>query len=38
VRAELQNKFAFYEIKEIIGLTGFDLNHLAYLEQKSGTI
>ena len=36
IRAILQNNFTFYEIKEIVGLAGFDILRIAYLKQKSG--
>lgn len=36
LRATLQNNFSFYEIKEIVGLAGFDITLISYLEQKSG--
>lgn len=36
LRTTLQNKFTFYDIKEIVGLAGFDLASIAHLEQKAG--
>jgi len=36
LRANLQNNFLFYDIKEIVGLAGFDLASIAHLEQKAG--
>jgi hypothetical protein len=36
VRAILQNYFTFYDIKEIVGLAGFDVTTLAHLEQRAG--
>lgn len=36
LRATLQNNFSFYDIKEIVGLGGFDLASIAHLEQKAG--
>jgi hypothetical protein len=36
LRATLQNDFTFYDIKEIIGLAGFDLASIAHLVQKAG--
>ncbi|MDP2267825.1 MAG: hypothetical protein Q8K46_01530, partial [Deltaproteobacteria bacterium] len=36
LRATLQNNFLFYDIKEIVGLAGFDLTSIAHLEQRSG--
>lgn len=36
LRATLQNNFSFYEIKEIVGLAGFDLASIAHLEQRTG--
>jgi len=36
LRATLQNDFSFYDIKEIVGLAGFDLASIAHLEQKAG--
>ncbi|MDL1970718.1 MAG: hypothetical protein LWW94_07055 [Candidatus Desulfofervidaceae bacterium] len=35
LRATLQNNFSFYDIKEIVGLAGFDLASIAHLEQKA---
>lgn len=35
LRATLQNDFSFHEIKEIVGLAGFDLAFISHLEQKS---
>ena len=34
LRATLQQEFTFYDIKEIVGLGGFDLASIAHLEQK----
>jgi hypothetical protein len=36
LRATLQNDFSFYDIKEIVGLAGFELASIAHLEQKVG--
>ncbi len=36
LRATLQNNFSFYDIKEIVGLAGFDLPSISHLEQKAG--
>ena len=36
LRATLQNNFSFYDIKEIVGLAGFDLASIAHLEQRTG--
>jgi len=36
LRTTLQNDFTFYDIKEIVGLAGFDLASIAHLEQKAG--
>lgn len=36
LRATLQNNFLFYDIKEIVGLAGFDTTLIAHLEQKAG--
>jgi hypothetical protein len=36
LRATLQSDFSFYDIKEIVGLAGFDLASVAHLEQKAG--
>lgn len=36
LRATLQNDFSFYEIKDVVGLAGFDLGSIAHLEQKAG--
>ena len=36
IRAILQNNFTFYEIKEIVGLAGFDVTLISHLEQKTG--
>jgi hypothetical protein len=33
----LKNKFSFYDIKEIVGLAGFDTTKIAHLVQKSGS-
>jgi hypothetical protein len=35
LRATLKKDFSFYEIKEILGLAGFDLAAIAHLEQKA---
>ena len=35
LRVCLQNQFSFYDIKEIIGLAGFDLSSIAHHEQKT---
>ena len=35
LRATLQNNFSFYDIKEIVGLAGFDLASIAHLEQRA---
>ncbi len=36
LRATLQNDFSFYEIKDVVGLAGFDLGSIAHLEQNAG--
>jgi len=36
LRATLQSGFSFYDIKEIVGLAGFNLASIAHLEQKTG--
>jgi len=36
LRVTLKNSFSFYDIKEIVGLAGFDLASIACLEQKIG--
>jgi hypothetical protein len=36
IRSLLQNEFSFYDIKEIVGLSGLDLSNLAHLVQKAG--
>lgn len=36
LRATLQNNFTFYDIKEIVGLAGFDLASISHLEQRAG--
>jgi len=36
IRAILQNNFTFYEIKEIVGLAGFDVTLISHLEQRTG--
>jgi len=36
LRSTLQGAFSFYDIKEIVGLAGFDLGSIARLEQKQG--
>lgn len=36
LRATLQNNFSFHDIKEIVGLAGFDLASIAHLEQRAG--
>lgn len=35
--AVLKNTFSFYDIKEIVGLAGFDTGKIAHLVQKSGS-
>ena len=35
LRATLQNDFSFHDIKEIVGLAGFDLAYIVHLEQKA---
>lgn len=35
--AVLKNNFSFYDIKEIVGLAGFDTGKVAHLVQKSGS-
>lgn len=35
LRATLHKKFSFYEIKDIVGLAGFDLLSISHLEQKA---
>jgi len=35
LRATLQNSFTFYDIKEIVGLAGFDLASISHLEQRA---
>jgi hypothetical protein len=35
--AVLKNKFSFNDIKEIVGLAGFDIGEIAHLVQASGT-
>jgi len=37
VSAVLKNKFSFYDIKEIVGLAGFDSGKIAHLVQRSGS-
>ena len=32
----MQNNFTFYEIKEIVGLAGFDVTLISHLEQRTG--
>ena len=36
VRAVLKNTFTFYDIKDIVGLAGFDLTKISHLVQSSG--
>jgi len=36
LRATLKNNFSFYDIKEIVGLAGFDLASISHLEQQAG--
>jgi len=36
LRSSLQNNFTFYDIKEIVGLAGFDLPSISHLEQTAG--
>lgn len=36
LRATLQNNFTFYDIKEIVGLAGFDLTSISHLQQRAG--
>lgn len=36
VSAILQDHFSFYDIKQIVGLAGFDKGSIAHLEQKQG--
>lgn len=36
LRATLQKDFTFYDIKEIVGLAGFDLAFISHLEQRPG--
>jgi len=36
LRATLQNDFSFYDIKEIVGLAGFNVASIAHLEQSAG--
>lgn len=36
LRATLQNNLTFYDIKEIVGLAGFDLASISHLEQRAG--
>jgi len=36
VSAILQDNFTFYDIKQIVGLAGFDKGSIAHLEQKQG--
>jgi len=35
--AVLKNNFSFYDIKEIVGLSGFDSSKIAHLVQRSGS-
>jgi hypothetical protein len=35
--AVLKNNFSFYDIKEIVGLAGFDSSRIAHLVQRSGS-
>ncbi len=35
--AVLKNSFSFYDIKEIVGLAGFDSSQIAHLVQRSGS-
>jgi len=37
VSAVLKNNFSFYDIKEIVGLAGFDTGTIAHLVQQSGS-
>ena len=36
LRVTLQNDFTFYDIKQIVGLAGFDLASIAHLQQEAG--
>jgi len=36
LRTTLKDKFSFYDIKEIVGLAGFNLTSIAQLEQRAG--
>ena len=36
VSAVLQDNFSFYDIKQIVGLAGFNKGLIAHLEQKQG--
>ena len=36
IRAILQNNFTFYEIKEFVGLAGFNVTLISHLEQRTG--
>ena len=36
IRAILRENFTFYEIKEIVGLAGFDVTLISHLEQRPG--
>jgi len=35
--AVLKNSFSFYDIKEIVGLAGFDSSQISHLVQRSGS-
>lgn len=37
VSAVLKKTFSFYDIKEIVGLAGFDLTKISHLVQRSGS-
>jgi hypothetical protein len=37
VSAVLKNTFSFYDIKEIVGLAGFDSTRISHLVQRSGS-
>lgn len=37
VSAVLKNRFSFYDIKEIVGLSGFDPSQISHLVQRSGS-
>ena len=36
LRVSLKDTFSFYDIKDLVGLAGIDVTHLARLEQKAG--